>query len=205
VRVREAKDFLVQQTAEQSQLEGVPFSGLERRMMYFTEIEEMPEDPIQLNEEFEAEYDSDEYEAKISKLLHHAHARIKKENPEAARQWNQAVKVLNEGDHYLSVLWSENSPTERPPYDSLKMLGTALGMIALVLLGVFVSGKLEPQWRWLQKNIPRPNPHLLFGVFVAFILAVFLFPRALGNTLNWLVDKTLSRFLGPWKDDKDSE
>ena len=95
-------------------MEGVPFSDLERRMMYFTEIEEMPEDPIQLNEEFEAEYDSDEYEAKISKLLHHALARIKKENPEAARQWNQAVKVLNKGDHYLSVLWSENSPTERP-------------------------------------------------------------------------------------------
>jgi len=130
VRVREAKDFLVQQTAEQAQLEGVPFSDLERRMMYFTEIEEMPEDPIKLNEEFEAEYDSDEYEAKISRLLHHAHARIKKENPQAARQWNQAIKVLNKGDHYLSVLWSENSPTERPPYDSLKMLETAWGMIA---------------------------------------------------------------------------
>jgi hypothetical protein len=54
VGVQEAKDFLVQQTAEQAQLEGVPFSDLERRMMYFTEIEEMPEDPIQLNEEFEA-------------------------------------------------------------------------------------------------------------------------------------------------------
>ena len=71
-------------------MEGVPFSDLERRMMYFTEIEEMPEDPIKLNEEFEAEYDSDEYEARISKLLHHAHARIEKENPEAARQWNQS-------------------------------------------------------------------------------------------------------------------
>jgi hypothetical protein len=158
VRVQEAKDFLVQQTAEQAQLEGVPFSDLERRMMYFTEIEEKPEDPIQLNQEFEAEYDSDEYEAKISKLLHHAQARNKKKNPEAARQWNQAIKVLNKGDHYLWVLWSENSPSERPPYDSLEMLGTALGMIALVLLGVFVSGKLEPQRRWLQKNIPRPNP-----------------------------------------------
>jgi hypothetical protein len=108
VGVQEAKDFLVQQTAEQAQLEGVPFSDLERRMMYFTEIEEMPEDPIQLNEEFEAEYDSAEYEAKISKLLHHAHARNKKKNPEAARQRNQAIKVLNKGDHYLSVLWSEN-------------------------------------------------------------------------------------------------
>jgi hypothetical protein len=99
MRAREAKDFLVAQTAEQAALEGIPLSDLEKRMMYFTEIEEMPEDPIKLNEEFEAEYDSDEYEAKISKLLHHAYARIKKENPEAARQWSEAIRELGKGDH----------------------------------------------------------------------------------------------------------
>src|SRR5713101_9480648 len=37
MRVREAKDFLVAQTAEQAALEGVPLSDLEKRMMYFTE------------------------------------------------------------------------------------------------------------------------------------------------------------------------
>jgi len=56
-----------------------------------------------------------------------------------------------------------------------------------------------------KKTFLDRTPRLLFGVFVAFILAVFLFPRALGSALNWLVDKTLSRFLGPRKDDKDSE
>jgi hypothetical protein len=53
MRVREAKDFLVQQTAEQAQLEGVALSELEKRMMYFTESGYVPEDPIALNEEFE--------------------------------------------------------------------------------------------------------------------------------------------------------
>jgi hypothetical protein len=104
MQAREAKDFLVQQTAEQAQLEGLPFSDLERRMMYFTEIEEMSEDPIKLNEEIEAEYDSDEYEAKISKLLHHAYARIKRENLEAARQWSEAMLELGKGDDYILVL-----------------------------------------------------------------------------------------------------
>jgi len=85
-------------------LEGLPFSDLERRMMYFTEIEEMSEDPIKLNEEIEAEYDSDEYEAKISKLLHHAYARIKRENLEAARQWSEAMLELGKGDDYILVL-----------------------------------------------------------------------------------------------------
>jgi hypothetical protein len=40
------------QTAEQAALENVPLSGLEKRMMYFTEKGECPEDPIALNDAF---------------------------------------------------------------------------------------------------------------------------------------------------------
>ena len=36
MRALEAKDFLVQQTAQQATLENVPLSDLEKRMMYFT-------------------------------------------------------------------------------------------------------------------------------------------------------------------------
>jgi len=45
MHVREAKDFLVQQTAEQAALENVPLSDLEKRMMYFTESGECPKIP----------------------------------------------------------------------------------------------------------------------------------------------------------------
>src|SRR6202008_3632688 len=107
MQVREAKDFLVQQTAEQAQLESVALSELEKRMMYFTESGYVPEDPIALNEEFEAEYDTEEYEAKIHGLLRRAYARIEKENPGAVRQWKEATRELSQGDHYLSVLWGQ--------------------------------------------------------------------------------------------------
>jgi hypothetical protein len=107
VRDLEAKDFLVQQTAEQAALENVPLSDLEERMMYFTETGECPEGPIALNDAFEAQYDTDEYEAKISKLMHHAHSRIKKDNPEAARKWNEAIRQLSKGDHYILILCGE--------------------------------------------------------------------------------------------------
>src|SRR5262252_6952737 len=101
MRVSEAKDFLVRQTAEQALLEGVSFSDLEKRMMYFTESEDATEDPAKLNDEFEAAYNNDEYEAKISKLLHHAYARIKKENPASARLWDESFRLLRQGDHYI--------------------------------------------------------------------------------------------------------
>jgi hypothetical protein len=177
MQAREAKDFLVEQTAEQAQLEGVPFSDLERRMMYFTEIEEMPEDPIKLNKEFEAEYDSDEYEAKISKLLHHAYARIKKENPEAARQWSEAILELGKGDHYILVLLNEGSLTwsilrERPPHDSLKLLAAGLGVAVLVVIAAFIPVKFGPQL--------QAHSHLLFGIFITIVLAGCFFPRRIG-------------------------
>lgn len=140
MRVLEAKDFLVQQAAEQAALENVPLSDIEKRMMYFTETDECPEDPIALNDAFETEYDTDEYEAKISNLMHHAHSRIKKENPEAAHRWKEAIEELSKGDHYILILCNEGldfTPkvsAERPPYDSLKLLGAAM----LVAAGMFV-------------------------------------------------------------------
>jgi hypothetical protein len=78
MRVREAKDFLVQHTAEQARFEGVPLSELEKRMMYFTESGYVPEDPIALNEEFEAKYDTQDMNKKLrsfSIMCISAHAR----------------------------------------------------------------------------------------------------------------------------------
>jgi hypothetical protein len=109
MRIREAKDFLVAQTAEQAAIEGVPLSDLERRMMYFTESGYVPEDPIKLNQEFEAENDSDRYEARISGLLHHAYRRLRKENHAARKNWDLAIKTLRRGDHYLLVMWAIHS------------------------------------------------------------------------------------------------
>ena len=112
MKVLGAKDFLVRQTAEQAALENVPLSDLEKRMVYFTETDECPEDPIALNDAFEAEYDTDEYEAKISRLLHHAYGRLRKENDAVRKNWDLAIKCLRRGDHYLLVMWDMSSSTE---------------------------------------------------------------------------------------------
>lgn len=205
MRVREAKDFLVTQTAEQAALEGVPLSDLEKRMMYFTESRDAVEDPIKLHEQFEAQYDSEKYESKIAKLLHHAHERVKKESDDARTHWDDAIKSLRRGDHYLLVMWDLAPSDERPRGDSLKLLAAGLGVAALVFIVGFFADKLEPQWRWLQKNIPLPNPHVLLGVFLALLVAGLFFQRPLGIALDWLLDRRLFRFfLGP-KEEENSE
>jgi len=75
----------VQQTAEQARLEGVALSELEKRMMYFTESGYVPEDPITLNDEFEAQYDTQEYEQKLAALLDHAYKRVRGESEAKAQ------------------------------------------------------------------------------------------------------------------------
>jgi hypothetical protein len=147
--VREAKDFLVQQTAEQAALESVPLSDLEKRMIYFTESGECPEDPIALNDAFEATYDTEEYEKKISRLLRHARARLKKENPSSARTWDEAVQELCTGDHYLLVLL-DHAPIGYAPSQRLfgwsfwKLLGAGIlilviGMVVFVIMLHYVD------------------------------------------------------------------
>ncbi len=139
MRDLEPKDFLVQQTAKQAALENVPLSDLEKRMMYFTETGECPEDPIALNDAFEAEYDTGEYETKISKLMHNAYHRIRKENPEAARQWSEAIRQLSKGDHYLLIFCKEGSP-ERSPQKLFspsfwKLLAAAILVLITLMIG----------------------------------------------------------------------
>jgi len=116
---KEAKDFLIEQTAQQAAIQGIALSDLEKRMMYFTEWDDSCENPIRLNEEFEARYDTTKYETKITGLMRNAYKRIKKENPALQSTWDEAVRTWREGDHYILVLWGFNHPEERPPYDSL--------------------------------------------------------------------------------------
>ena len=190
-----AKDFLVQETVKQAAFEGVSFSDVERRMMYFTENEEMREDALKLNEDFEAEYDSDEYEVKVSRLMHHAYNRIRKENPEAARQWNAALRQLSKGDHYLPVLWKR--PTgERPPYDSLKLLGAALGVIlvggAIILAIDIISDRYGLHWpagkpESTHSQMPVWIQRLLFGAIVVGYVYYVLLPWILKRRLPGII------------------
>ena len=119
MNTKQAKDFLVEQAAEQATLDNVSLSEIEQKMMYFTESDPVScGNPVEVNDEFEAQYDTAEYETKISGLLHRAYKRLKIEDPEKKRIWYQAVRELRKGDHYFLVLWDTEPPSEHPTRDS---------------------------------------------------------------------------------------
>jgi hypothetical protein len=142
MNTKAAKDYLVQQTVEQAALEHVPLTDLETRMMYFTESDPAScADPIALNDEFEQEYDTPEYEAKMSRLLHHAYKRLKREDPERTRQWNAAIRVLERGDHYILVLWDSEPSSDHPVRDFFKPFGIGLLIAVGLTIAIVVADK----------------------------------------------------------------
>jgi hypothetical protein len=144
MNTKQAKDFLVQQAVEQAALEDVPLSDIEKRMMYFVENDATScGDPLELNDEFEAQCDTAEYETKMSRLLHHAYTRIKAEDPGKVRNWKESMSLLHKGDHYLPVLWAANFPSEHPARDFLKPFGVGLLIALIVAIVIFVVGGMQ--------------------------------------------------------------
>ena len=142
MNTKAAKDYLVEQTVEQAALEHMPLTDLETRTMYFTESDAAScADPIALNDEFEQEYHTPEYEAKMSRLLHHAHKRLKQEDPERTRQWNEAMRVL---ERAIITFWFSGirePSSDHPVRDFFKPFGIGVLIAVGLTIAIVVADK----------------------------------------------------------------
>jgi hypothetical protein len=169
MNTKQATDFLADQAAQQAALDRTPLSDLEKRMMYFTESDPAScDDPVSLHDEFEGKYDDVEYEAKMSRLLSRAYKRLKAENPEGKRYWDEAISTLEKGDHYLLVLWgqspSPNSPSDDPGSKVVKY--GAMWIVGVFLVGGLAQNDKVPTWVLESLGV------LLFALF--FLTMFFL-------------------------------
>ena len=184
MKTKQAKDFLVQQATEQAARENAQLSDIEKKMMYFTESDSTSCDsPLELNAEFEAQYDTAAYEAKISRLLHHAYERLKGEDPERVREWKLAIRTLRKGDHYLLVPWDSAPPSEHPIRDFLKPVGIGVLIAFGFGIAVVLSVEYNISWDRVRKFVPAPTRRHAVFIFVGVFLLVLLGLRL----FNWLL------------------
>ncbi len=101
---REAKEFLISKIVAEAQSENVPLSETERKMLYFSETGWTLPDIMEVNEEFEREYDQTEYEKKIARLIRTVMTRARKESPQEFALWTNAIRELKKEDHYILVM-----------------------------------------------------------------------------------------------------
>ncbi len=113
-------------------------------MMYFTESDPAScDNPIDLNGEFEEKYDTEEYEIKMSRLLHHAYKRLKHEDAEKLSNWHEAIHTLRKGDHNILVLLDVDSELvqQGPRFLVAIAWGVGLGiaLVILMMLGIILD------------------------------------------------------------------
>jgi hypothetical protein len=185
MNTKQAKDFLAQQTAEQAALDNVSLSVIEKRMMYFTESDSTScDNPLKVNDEFEAQYDTAKYEPKISRLLHHAYDRLKMEDPERKRMWDSAVRELRKGDHYFLVLWDIKPPTEHPRRDFFKLLAVSLLVAFGIGIAIFLAVKYDI-------DLERYRNYILIVIFGVVLLASGVFRGLYRVALVWFHRRTM--------------
>ncbi len=155
--IREAKDYLASRIAAEAEQGGNPLSEIERKMLYFSETDWTLPEMAEVSAQFDAEYDQDEYERKVSGLVRKITARHHGNKKEEEESWDDAVAKLSEGDHYILVLVSSDRSSAigflsslgsnriRPPRDILKLWLTAF---AVIFLGLGVVAL----WNWLFRS-----------------------------------------------------
>lgn len=93
-----------------------------------------------VSDSFDREYGQAAYEQKIAKLIRHFRANARTENREGFDAWTEAVRTLRPEDHYLLVLL-DAAGSGRPLGDVLKLWATALAIVLVMLVIVFLAAR----------------------------------------------------------------
>ena len=153
---REAKQYLVEQIEAEAAHQGIALTDVERKMLYFSESGWTLPGIMQVNEEFERDYDEAAYEQNIAGLVNALESRNAAGNPRAQADWDSAIVKLGEGDHYLLVLiqgaanqspqspWlpTLNHARLRPQGDWGRLILVAVAVIAGLLLFIWLKNVL---------------------------------------------------------------
>jgi len=136
---RDAKEFLVAKIVEEASREGVSLSEIERKMLYFTETAWTLPDIMQVNAEFDRDYDQNEYEKKIAHLIKNAGERAEASSKEEYERFWSAIRRLKKEDHYILVM--VNRSGLHPPGDFRRLWSAGLIIVLVFTLVIFVSIK----------------------------------------------------------------
>ena len=194
---RDAKEYLVSQIVEEAQRQGVSLSEIERKELYFSETGWTLPDIMEMNDEFDRQFDSDKYEKKVASLIRSARRRTRDESPEESAAWTDAIKALGKEDHYILVMLTQaGAPVGRPILDRLRLIATALAIVGIAFAVGIISARYDID---LTKYFPSKVEigALMAAVLAGIAILSFLLRRALGNQkFNALTMKILEKIAG---------
>ena len=162
--VRDAKEYLVRRILAQATQDRVPLSDVERDMLYFSETGWTPPNMMAVSQDFDKNYDQDEYESKIGKIVQRIHAQ---EDGNLDDSWDEAVRRLLDEDHYLLVLINGASKSSSSP---VKMSGWDI--LKLILASAVVVAVMFPIAFFVFSHVDNPAVSKLIVVITLVVLVV---------------------------------
>jgi hypothetical protein len=119
----------------------IPISEIERKMLYFSEQQQEPDDLFDVNAKFDERYDTQEYEAKIAGLIKRAYERDRESSDQLAQQWLDQIRALQKEDHYILVMVSQ--ARLRLPGNGARLFATIVALAAILVASIFISLKFN--------------------------------------------------------------
>jgi hypothetical protein len=142
---RDAKEFLIARIVEEAKRENIPLSEVERKMLYFSETHWTLPDIASVSEKFDREYNQDEYEEKITRLIKEAAIHDHQQSAEQYDLWWDAIRLLKKEDHYILVMIDSaslrphrRSQDEKEEPERVRSIASLMGRYLPLFLGVFL-------------------------------------------------------------------
>ena len=142
---RDAKEFLIARVVEEAKGENIPLSEVEHKMLYFSETHWTIPDIASVSERFDREYNQDEYEEKITRLIKEAAIHDRQQSAEQYDLWWDAIGLLKKEDHYILVMIDRaglrprrrSQGSEEQP-ESVRSIASLMGRYVPLFLVVFL-------------------------------------------------------------------
>jgi hypothetical protein len=181
---REAKEFLVAKIVEEAQREGISLSEIERKMLYFSETGWTLPNIMDVNDEFDQNYDQNEYEKKVTRLARNLTKRLRQDNRDEYGSWADAVRTLSKGDHYILVMIGHpgiSTGSPRRPGDLLRLWITGLILVVLALCWVFGGAYLLDKYKIGPSDFDDRKEFLAWAAPIAALIVYGLLWTFLGR------------------------
>jgi hypothetical protein len=141
---RDAKEFIVSRIVAEARRESILLSDVEEKIMYFSETAWTLPNMMEVSDAFDRDCDQVEYEEKIGSLVRNFRANAGSNNQNELDDWERAVTVIRNEDHYLLVLISDTKgPADASRGRLSRLAGIVFAIICLILiiLGLWISHK----------------------------------------------------------------
>jgi hypothetical protein len=194
-----AKRFFADRVIQQASSEGIPLSAAERQMLFWSESDDEFKAGSPLRTALTAELSDEEYEAKICGLLRRRFQADLSSDTRARERWHCALAVLQQGDHYITVMVDRAVGSKVKPRSQIwGVRAVPAALAAIAVGGTFLFAIRVMAGAFLGHEPSREELGFVAWVVAMALAVIYMLLRAAlgGSATDGLIGRILARMFG---------